>query len=256
MTTLNTALGSRSLSIKDNINASTDPGAGNDSTQGYVVGSFWQNSITGRVWVARSVSVSAAVWTMLGFSDHPGYLANNWYLPSYVGIINSGTAPGAGSIRAFPAYIRERITISNLGLRVTTLSAGGNVQAAIYAGNPATGRPTGNAIISTTSMSTASAASVNAAASVQLEPGLYWFATNCDNGTAAFDALTSTSPYVGYLIGSATQANVLNASGGGMVGVAVAQTFGTWPNLTAASFTEVTTAATVPMLQFQVASAP
>ena len=147
------------------------------------------------------------------------------------------------------------MTISNLGLRVTILSAAGNVQAAIYANNPTTGRPTGNALVSTASMSTGATGSVSATASVQLEAGLYWFATNCDNGTAAFSAPNVASTFVGYLIGSATQATDLTTSQS-FWGLSVSQTFGTWPSLTAASFSEITSQGTTPLVQFQVASTP
>ena len=243
--------------VQNNPNSSSDPTASNDQTQGYAVGSIWQNSTTGRIWVARNVSTAAAVWTLLELSDHPGYIVNNWYLPAGITAIASGGNGGTGTLRLVPAYIKERITISNLGVRVTTLSAGGNVQAAIYANNPATGRPTGNALVSTASMSTASVANVSAAASVQLEPGLYWFATCLDNATAVLAAVSSTQAIASTTIGSAI------ASGGGaltttagLTGVNVAGTFGTWPSLTSATFNESAGSAGYGAVVFQVASVP
>jgi hypothetical protein len=139
-------------------------------------------------------------------------------------------------------------------LRISTLSGGGNVQCAIYANNPATGRPTGNALVSTASITTASTGSVNATASVQLEEGLYWFATNCDNATAVFVTLTVDSISISQMIGSATQGNCLGA-GQTITGVTATQTFGTWPSLTSATFTEDTTQNS-PLVQFQVGSVP
>jgi hypothetical protein len=186
-------------------------------------------------------------------SGHPGYLSGFWYLPPYFSNVSSGTAPGSGSIRLYPAYIRKTITISALGLRVITASAGGNVQAAIYANDPATNRPTGNPLASTASMSTASAASVSATASVTLSPGLYWFATNCDNATAAFTGATTTVAQGSWLIGSATQANCLGNGSGTLSGLSFTQAFGTWPDLTAGSFTELTGSTAVPLIQFKIA---
>lgn len=45
--------------------AITNPGAGNDSSQGYAVGSQWLNTLTGAIWQATSVAVGAAVWREL-----------------------------------------------------------------------------------------------------------------------------------------------------------------------------------------------
>lgn len=239
-----------------NLNAAVDPTVSNDSTQGYQIGSLWQNATTGRIWMARSVSVGAAVWTLLEFSDHPGYIVSNWYVPVGVQIGNfAGANPGANSIRMLPAFIKERITLNALGVRVATLSAGGNVQAAIYANNPATGRPQGSPLASTASMPTASVASVNAAVSVQLEPGIYWFATCMDNATATLVTMvnTSTGP-LSATIGSATQSNDLG--GGGFTGLSVAGTFGTWPNMTGQTFTELNNSSATGIVQFEVGSVP
>lgn len=240
--------------IQSNLTATSAPTTSNDQTQGYAVGSLWQNASTAQIWICRSNATGAAVWTMIELSDHPGHIVGNWYLPSNINQLSAGSAPGAGSIRLLPAYIKERITINALGLRVTTLSASGNVQAAIYANNPATMRPTGPALVSTASMSTTNVASINAAVSVQLEPGFYWFATNCDNGTAVFTSPTASGPFAGNLIGSTNQTATLGA-GGSLVGVSTPQTFGTWPDLTSATFTEVTTNM-IPVVTFKIGSVP
>lgn len=183
------------------------------------------------------------------------YLAGNWYIPRDVSVVGNGSAPGSGSIRLYPVLIKELVTINALGVRVTTLSAGGNVQAAIYANNPATMRPTGAALASSASMSTASVANVNAAISLQLTPGLYWFATNSDNGTSILTAFSSTTAQAAALIGSSSQSACLG-SGTGLMGLTVTQTFGTWPDLTSGSFAEVGSINSVPIVQFKIASNP
>ena len=243
--------------VQANLTASTNPSTANDQTQGYQIGSIWQNASTGRIWIARSVATNAAVWDMLELSNYPGYLAGNWYVPGGPNGLNVGAAPGAGSIRLFPGFVKQRITINNLGLRITTLSGGGNVQAAVYANNFATMRPTGNALVSTASMSTTSTGSVSASASLQLEPGvMYWFATNCDNGTAVFTAVANANTWISAALGSSTQANDVGAGTGGQVGLTVSQTFGTWPDLTSGSFAELAGSGTIPIVQFQIASTP
>ena len=241
--------------VQNNPNSSSAPTSNNDSTQGYSVGSTWQQSTTGRTWIARSVAVGAAVWTLTDFYDHLGYIAANWYIPLGTYGSTSGANPGANTIRIYPAFIRERITINALGMQINTLSAGGNVQAAIYANNASTNQPTGTALASTASMSTASTGPVNAAVSLQVEPGLYWFASNCDNATAIFAAVL-TSGNASALVGNATQSNVLTA-GAGIQGYSFAQTFNTWPDLTAASLTAVVSGSGVtPIVEFKVASVP
>lgn len=251
----NSGLAGRAAITQANLNSAVDPGSSNDSSQGYGVGSLWQNSNTGRVFIARSVALGAAVWALVGQASHPGYIVGNWYTQLEATITSSGGAPGAGSIRLYPAFLKERVTINALGIRVNTLSAGGNVQAAIYATNSATGKPTGTPLVSTTSMSTAAAGNVNATVSVQLEPGMYWWASNCDNGTAVFESLSNGGPMMSALIGSTTQSSVLQ-SGGGLNGLSVAQTFGTWPDLTSGSFAEVIASSTVPIIQFKIGSVP
>lgn len=241
--------------VQSNLTSATSPTASNDSTQGYAVGSLWQNSATGQIWIARSVAASAAVWTQIELSDHPGYIVGNWYIPAGVSVLTSGSAGGTNNIRMFPAYIKERITINALGVRISTLFSTGNVQAAIYANNPATGRPTGAVLASTASMSTTSAASVNAAVSVQLEPGLYWFATCMDNATSALLAVSNMmGSGAAATIGSATQANV--AGVGSLGGLLVTGTFGTWPSMTSATFSELNNSAGIGVVQFQIGSVP
>ena len=255
MTTFADALIARGLSVKDNLNASTDPGVSNDSTQGYQVGSTWFNSVTGRVWKARNVSVAAAIWTPLASGVDP-YIVNNWYLPDNVAVApQGGVNPGVGSIRLFPGIIRHRMTIAQLGVRISTTNAG-NVQAAIYANNPATGRPTGNALASTASMSTASAATVTADASVQVESGLYWFGTCLDNATATLATISNTIGVgMSRLIGSSTASNVMTTTAC-LTGVNVSGTFGTWPDLSSASFTENQGSSAYGAVQFKVGSIP
>jgi hypothetical protein len=48
----------------NNTTAVADPGAGNDNTQGYFVGSLWVNTTNGRVWIAQAVATGAAAWAL------------------------------------------------------------------------------------------------------------------------------------------------------------------------------------------------
>jgi len=48
---------------RSNLTATTAPGATNDNTQDYAIGSRWINTTTGQEYVATSVPTNAAVWT-------------------------------------------------------------------------------------------------------------------------------------------------------------------------------------------------
>lgn len=55
------------LAAVPNVNiAATDPGASNDTTQGYSAGSVWINTATNRIWQAVSTTAGAAVWLLIG----------------------------------------------------------------------------------------------------------------------------------------------------------------------------------------------
>jgi hypothetical protein len=183
---------------------------------------------------------------------HPGYVAGRWYFAE-PGQIVAASAIGVNSIRFMPFRIFKPVTITQLGARVTTLSAAGNFQLAIYANNSTTDRPTGNPLGATGNMSTGTAtnvAAVLAGGNITLQPGLYWSAICQDNGTACYTALATT--YVsntGVLIGTATQATLCSSTASVGWYLSLAQTFGTWPDVTGGGFTEATGTANV-ALQF------
>ena len=54
--------------LKSNLTATTDPGSGDDITQGYEIGSSWVNTTTRNAFVATDVSVGAAVWRLVPFT--------------------------------------------------------------------------------------------------------------------------------------------------------------------------------------------
>lgn len=56
--------------LKTNLTATTDPGAGDDITQGYEVGSIWVNIASETYWVAVNTSPGSAVWKRLPFDEN------------------------------------------------------------------------------------------------------------------------------------------------------------------------------------------
>ena len=57
----------------NNFTATTDPGSGNDNTQGYGPGSEWINTTLSREWTCISAGTGAAVWSLGGVVPGVGY---------------------------------------------------------------------------------------------------------------------------------------------------------------------------------------
>jgi hypothetical protein len=162
-----------------------------------------------------------------------GYITGNWYKPYLdYGGVNGATGSNAALFLAL-LYMPADVVITALGSRVTTAGAG-NVMLGIYAHNAITGLPTGNVLASVTGLSTTSTGNVSATlgANVPLARGFYWSATETDNATAAM-IVPSASPLNRYsVMGSPTQNEV---NDGNYRGLSVVNTYGTFPDLTAAS---------------------
>jgi hypothetical protein len=269
----------------DNFTAAADPAVTDDVTDGYHAGSIWFNTTDNKLFVCQSPTDGAAVWrqvmdvsknlsdlasastarTNLGIngpniaSRHSGYIANNWY-PGPDVIPGTGAARGIDTILAFPIIVPQTITISDLGCRVATAQAAKNIQLAIYASNATTCRPTGSALSSTASITLASVANVSAAlgANVQLTAGsVYWLASNVDSTTAVMASISLAGHFIPGLMGSTTINDLWSGGQAATImGVSTAQTFGTWPDLTAASFTVLANSGTMTNIAFKVASIP
>lgn len=187
---------------------------------------------------------------------HPGYVAGRWYWPFTIAQTNNPIVIGAATLRMAPIFVPQRITVSDLFTRLGTASAGGNVQLGIYAMDATTHLATGNVLASTGNISTTTATVVSAAlgASYQFAPGWYWIGVMADNGTVTVQANAGAIVRAGALIGSTTLSNVSSVSSANSLAYQYSVTFGTWPNLTAVSPTEVLTGEV--MIGFKVASVP
>jgi len=198
------------------------------------------------------LSAMAPVW---------GDFSTSFFYPVYpMQLAAAGGAVGAANvIQCTPGIISQKITLAGLSASVTTLSAGGNFQLAIY--TSVSGRP-GTVIANTGSGSTASVAFVSptfaagSGSSVQVGPGgaqggtNLWFCANRDNAVSVFTPNGAASPGAygtTALLGSATTANLLNVTSA-VVGISCSgaacnggsSTFGTWPaTLTGSTWTDV-----------------
>lgn len=185
----------------------------------------------------------------------PPYHAGRFYKVGRAGSNGGALAPGINSLRAYPFTVRRAVTIAELGVRVTTGVAASNTQLGFYAADATTGAPTGAAIYSTPSLSTATSASSPTQTGVNqtLQPGLiYWAMSNTDNAGVIFVSRTASPDELPELVGQADIAALLTSSAA--IGYSKPQTFGTWPTLTgsftADSWTPVV-AVSIPQLAFK-----
>lgn len=182
-----------------------------------------------------AVSTLAALLTSVAVLVQSLYVAGRWYWAER-NTNSTGLALAANQIRLSCFLVKRSITISDLFARVTTLSAGGNFQIAVYASNAATMMPTGFPVAATGNISTAATGVISGditGADVAIAPGLYWVGINADNSVAVLQG-NGTGPIDGALIGSVTLGNLANLT----LSRTVSQTFGTWPDLTSAGLSE------------------
>lgn len=187
---------------------------------------------------------------------HANYIATKWYVPfGMANLYGAGTNPGANSARFIPGFIFDTVTIGSLFTRIVTTVAG-NAQYAIYANDPTTNRPTSTPLTATASVSTSTTDGTKAlTANIQLTPGMYWFGTNIDNATVTFITPAANSvPAASWTVGGSSGFKVIESTAG-LLGVSTPLTFGTWGDLTAATWTERQDQ-TVPAIAFSVVSVP
>ena len=182
--------------------------------------------------------------------DGVPYVVNNWYASlDPGGSLPVSHSPFFNRIYLSPFIPRQTITVLNVGADISNAVAASNIQIAIY-GSSNANLPTGNALSSTGNISAATLGSVTAAlgATVTLEAGkLYWFAVNADTANANIYGHNSCGLFQ-MAVGLTTAALGTTAL---MSTFFIAQTFGTWPDLTAAGFTAEQAC---PRFKFQVAS--
>jgi hypothetical protein len=239
----------------------TDPGVSTDNTLGYAASSLGINTNTGRSFVCRNAATGAAVWDLIQPADHPGYVgasATQWYPTEFYGTAGPNSAGTLGVIYACMFFVKERLTISALGASVTTLSASGNFQLAIYSNgiNASNVNRPNVALATSASGSTSATGFISVAitpSTLQLEPGIpYWICRNCDNSTARFTGLVSSSLMFVGRTGTPTVADIflLNA-------LSFATAFNTWTSpLVSSAWSEVAGSLASVLAAYEVASVP
>ena len=183
---------------------------------------------------------AAAQRTTLGAAPAQSvYAVGNWIAPFEGGVSTTGSTLTANTIALYAFTVRRSITVDNLGARVGTVAASSNVQLAIY-GSDSSNKITGTALAATGNLSGATATSVSASVTAfTLQAGLiYWMAIN-SSGTPAMYGPGTTNTYQNSILGGSALVDALGATTFTLTLRTVAQTFGTWPDLTATTPTVV-----------------
>ena len=231
--------------LTNNWTATSAPTASNDNTQGYAVGSQWLWAAIGAEWVCTSAATGAAVWvpktTAAAIAPSTGTRWTSLLEGPVTLAASSSTSANRLSLAPFRNYRRR--SISELGARVTTGVAASNIALAIYAHDPATGFPTGSALCSTGSISSAAAGAVSSTisggGSITLEPGVYWMAiwASAANIQYQHTSMNNAAIMQAAISGDATLANVIlgNTSAGCEVSCATQPTYNpaAWPTFPA-----------------------
>lgn len=195
-----------------------------------------------------------------------GYVVNNWYLPVGMQTAAASAAMAANFIQCGPGGIAAPVTINAIGIAISTLSAGGNVQMAIYTN--VSDRP-GVLIASTPSSGTGAVATVSSPiTATMLGPGTangssIWWCYNLDNNVVRLVASLNTSGFA-QMVGDSTITNVLNTTTAGAQGVNCnagnctggSSAFGNWPATLVGSTWGIITANQAARMAFKVQSAP
>lgn len=248
------------LAANPNFLATTSPVTTNDNTQGYGPGSWWLNVNTGQLWICRNATTNAAVWLPVQIpADSPGFIVGNWYYGGMPGQrLVTGGAVNNTTQYMYPFLVRERCTIDQLAMRMTTPGTT-NIQMALYASDPALINRPGALLSSTGSIVSTGAAGMLSgalAAPVQLDPGIYWYGFQTGDNTILGMGIEATGTGYSSSMGSSTSGGALGNLSAMTIGVTVVSVFGTWATAVGATFTENVSPRSGGAFAFHVNSAP
>ena len=207
-----------------NLNATTNPGVGNDNTQDYAIGSRWLNKNTGIEYVATSVATGAAVWAVLNSAAFAGL---PWVTGQFYGTPVDSTLAAVltttGIITAYPIFVPNAVTVSSLNVSVTTGQTGGKCRCALYAD---TGAGAPGALVAGTDSgdltATGTAVETKGSLAVALNPGWYWVAHYAAATTTMPSVVGATAVYTNSLnttLGNDTAADALATASKATTGV-------------------------------------
>ena len=208
---------------------------------------------------------AAPSWqTPAGGGSLQSYSTGRYYVLEGTGS-GAGVASTANVIVCTKGIVLQKLTFSVLTLNITT-GGSSNVQDALYNdtnGLPGTLLSSSPSVVDTGTLAT----NLTLSSNVQTGPGTVWHCTNVNDSTVVFTANDRTKPgitgpVIGSKVGAAGLANLVSTAAS-VVAVSCSgancnggsSTFGTWPDLTGSTWTEVTSA-TAPEMYFQPLSVP
>jgi hypothetical protein len=164
-----------------NLNASADPTASNDSTQGYSVGSIWVNTTASprRAFICVDNTATAAVWVQLGGKVQQKAVTSSLdNLAGFSPTIITSAWPLAKLALFAPITLYDTVTVQRILVQIGGTSSG-NLDVGIY-------DESGNKKVSagTTAMGAANAVQSISLTATVLAPGRYYLAIAVDNVTA------------------------------------------------------------------------
>ena len=121
---------------KCNWAAATDPGVGDDSADGYVVGSWWWNTTAHRLWQAESVGAGAAVWRQIWpVASAPGAFSVGGAIDIYGAVVVDSNSGLTANMKSFYNIAYSGMVFGHTTLGNVALALGGCMRQ--YADTPA-----------------------------------------------------------------------------------------------------------------------
>jgi len=170
------------------------------------------------------------------------WIAPPFYSPSGGTVINSATIT-----TLMPFFLPFACHIDQLGLKQSTAGGAGSVcQFGLYASKATNGYPTGTALANSSASPTATTGTTTVSgalsSSVAIQANtIYWYAQQQDSNSAlaVYAGASLGASYFLYMIGDATLANLSTTAANNNISMylTTSQAYGTWGDLTSASFT-------------------
>lgn len=178
-------------------------------------------------------------------ATHPGYGSGVWY-PTYRGTVSNGGSPSLITAYCSPLQISGNAAVSIQALGIRTTANGTNIQLALYNNAVTTSGARPSTLIgATASINAATFGNLSGSLSggpFSVNPGFYWGCLQTDNTSLRYPypGVSGTDALSAYFQGSTTLA--LSVSVNVVIGISTPTnigTFGTWPSLSAATFSEL-----------------